>query len=849
MAVDTDNDTELEEDANGAADPENDQDNDQDNDQEDADDPLAGEPELQKALFDLFLRCSAEDRNSRLLEVKNVKQAENYWAGRQYDWWSTSDNSWKPISTATGGVGQAGFDAEEMPRFQFVTNIYQATGLTVIGAIAGAPPRVRFFPSDADEDKDIETAEGRTKLAKLIQRWNPPQKMLQEEAYHAYTGGFVAWWARYVANGEKYGIDSVNLLTQGAQDLESSISCPECDWSAPAAEAEPPVPCPQCGHPLTQDNVNQEESIPVPEDGGESQIARGREVISVCGALNFKRPQHTQEQSQWHYCAHEEEIHYSILRGAFPHKSDEIKPGMNFGADDVYERNARLSLAENSTSPTQTGSSQASLVTFARVWNRPTAFWMINDKAQRDKLLEIFPRGCRVEFAGSTYCKSASESMDDAIVSTHAMPGRGQHRPAIGTSLLSVQDRYNTLSNISMETYEYGIPITYRASDTFDNDADADQRAAPGLEVEVMLTPGQDLRQKIMQVRADSTSPDMQKHMGDLFGPTTQYLSGTFPALTGAAEDAPDTLGQQGMQRDQAMGRMGVFYVNLKQAKADILTIACRDFEAHTDGEVKIPVLGASGDFESESVDVTALEGEAEAYPEGDENFPELWNQQRATLMQIMASPFGPSLAKDPGNAELIVRMTGIADLKVPDRDSWNKQLKEIAELTKQPKIDEGMSDEDNLGSMLGPVAPNVEVDAVNDNSVVEEACCAWWLNSEVGQKLKRSYPLGWQAVSEHRAQHKAAIPPPPKAPDEKPLAETLNIAFKDMPPEAQAQVLDKLGIHVSPEDFMQKLAIDQATKAPKSDPLQPQPGLSQPGGPGPMPPPQVAAPPQHAAF
>lgn len=777
-------------------------------------DPLEGKDDLQKALLTLYQKCSAEDRYPRLIEVKDVKQAENYWAGRQYDWWSNSESCWKPITTATGGASQ-NYDADDMPRFQFVTNIYQATGLTVIGAIAGAPPRIRFFPGDADNPDDLDTAAGRTKLAKLIERWNPPQKLLQEESYHAWTGGFICWWSRYVPNGEKYGIDSVQMLEQGSVNTESEIVCPECEWSAPADEAQPPIPCPQCGHLLTDENITQEDSIPVPEDGGQQDIPKGRQVISVYGALNCKRPQHTNNQSEWHYFGLEREIHYSTLRGAYEDKADQIKPGMSFGADDVFERNARLALSENTKSATQSAQAMANLVTTAFVWFRPTAFWMIDDKVQRDALLEAFPRGCRVEFAGTTYCASESQSMDDNIVTSHAMPGRGQHRPAIGTSMMSVQDRYNTLSNISMETYEYGIPVTYRASDTFSSEANADQKAAPGLEVEVAVTPGTDIKSRIMQVRADSVSPDMAKHMADLMGPITQYESGTFPALTGAGADQPDTLGQQSMQRDQAMGRMGVFYVNLKQAHADVMTISCRDFEAHADGEVKIPVFGQSGDFESESVDVTALEGEAEAYPEGDENFPELWNQQRATMMQIMDTPYGQKLSGEMGNAQLFGRMTGINDLKIPGLDAWQKQLKEIGELTKIPQGDE----------LLAGIAPSVEVDS-DDFHDVEAACCQWWMNSAEGQKLKRENPPGWMAVKQHRAQHLQAIPPP--QPAEKPATAGVTAALKDMPPEAQAQWLEKeLGIKVDANAFIQQIAFEKAKKpAPK-----PMPGMPQPDG------------------
>jgi len=783
-----------------------------------SDDPLAGREDLQKALLDLYLECSAEDRYPRLIEVKDVKQAEFYWAGRQYIWWSNQDKQWS-LPTQAQNVNYGDLSLDDMPRFEFVTNIYQATGLTVIGAVAGAPPRVRFFPSDADNENDLGTAEGRTKLAKLIQRWNPPQKLLQEETYHAYTGGFVCWWTKYVPDGEKLGFDSFPTLGEQQETPEATITCPDCSWSAPANEAQPPVPCPQCGKPLTDENISQEEAIPVPQDGGEEQVPRGRQVIKIYGALNCKRPQHASHQSGYHYFSIEEEIHYSTLRAAYPDKSDQIKPGLTFGADDVFERNARLSVAENTKLLTQTGAKQANLVTWASVWFRPSAFWMAKDETNRKELLEIFPRGCRAEFGGTTYLMSEAQSMDDAIVTAHAMPGRGQHRPAIGSAMLSIQDRFNTLCNISTETYEYGIPITYRDADTFASEADEDQRAAPGLEVEVLLQPGSDIRQKIMQVRADSVSPDMQKHMMDLMGPITQYISGAFPALSGAGgAEQPETLGQQSMQRDQAMGRMGVFYVNLKQAHADILTLACRDFEAHAEGVVKIPIFGPSGDFESESVDVSALEGDAEAYPEGDENFPELWNQQRSTMMQIMETPYGQALSQDPDNSELFGKLTGIPDLKIPGMASRRKQLKEIAELTQIPQGDE----------LLSGIAPMVEVDPESDDHAIEAQTCKNWLNSEPGQKMKRENPPGWMAVKQHMMKHQAAMPAP--KPIEKPPAESIN--YKDLPPEAQAQWLEqKLGIQVSPQDFIMQAMMEHMKKSPTHP--QPAPGHTPPAGPG----------------
>lgn len=804
-------------------------------------DPLKDYPELQEQLYNLYKTCCEEDRYSRLVEVKDVKQAEFYWDGRQYIWWSDQDKSWQLPSQAQA-VSYGDLDIDDMPRFEFVTNIYQSRGLGVVGTVSSAPPRWKFFPDDADDPDDIETADSKSKGARLIYKWNPIPVMMQDEVYHGYTGGFVAWYTRWVADGAKYGTDSVSNIGASMVGGDSeTIVCPECGWSSPAEYAEPPVPCPVCNTVLTVEDLTTEAPIETPGDGEEHEEPNGRVVIGVYGALNCKRPQHVNKQSQYHYFGIEEEVHYSILRAAFPSKARKIAPGGDNGAEDVYERNARLAVSEHTKLLTQSGSAQSKLCTHARVWFRPSAFFMLDSEqsgqdqnknrsqtastdggittedddeestppeTDTEALTRIFPNGCRVEFSGSVYLISAAESMDKVITTCHAMPGRGQHRNGVGTSLMSVQDRVNTMGNIEMETYEYGIPITYRASDTFNSDANEDQRAAPGLEIEVNLAAGQDIRSKITQVRADSVSATMQQHAATLMGPVADEMVGTHPAVTGAASpDSPETGMQHAMQRDAAMGRLGVFYVRLKAAHADLTTQAVEILEENIKGPKKNTILNKNGDFESESIDPLAIQGNAAAYPEGDENYPVLWNQKLALLMQIMDHPLGMELAKDPENQELIIGLLGIDGLKSPVANAWRKQLREIKELTKVPEGDE----------LLTGLAPMVAVDPLNDLHPIEAACCQWWLNSPVGQRLKEFNPMGWQAVSQHRQMHMQAIPKP--EPEKKPLGESLNIAFKDMGPEAQAQVLEQLGIHVTPQDFIAKLMLDKAAKEPAKGP------------------------------
>ena len=791
-----------------------------------ADDPLADNDELQAELYQLWLKCVSEDRYARLVEVKDVKKAELFWRDLQYTWWSDQDQRWNIGVNGAPAINWGDLDIDDMPRFEFSTNIYQGYGLTGIGAIAQAPPRTRFFPEDADDPEDIETAEGDTKLSKLIQRWNPTQTLMQDEAWHLYTGGVVGLYTRYVADGKKHGYEQLDRLEEAeAQITPDQLTCPNCGWTAPADKAVLPVPCPECGQQLNESNIVPGQTATVPQDAGSEQVPKGVQVITAHGALNLKRPQWAKEKSQFHYFALEDEVHYAVLRDSYPDVADKIKPGAGFGADDSYERNARLSSAEGTRLLTQTGPAQSVLCTFARVWFRPSAFRILS-KETREKFYaaapEIEEKGYRANFAGDVYCEGKVESMDDHWVVYHARPGRGQHRPAIGTSMISVQERFNTFTNIMAETYEYGIPITYRAADSFDDEANSDQRAEPGSECPVLLKTGEDIRAKIMQVRADSASPDMAQHATQLMGPIGQFLTGMPPVLFGGETPGQKTLGGQVIERDQAMGRMGVFYVPMKQAHADILELACKDFRANVQGKVSMPVFGKSGDYEAETVDTTALQGSSKCYPEGDDSFPMLQNQKRAMVMEIVDSPVGQSFMAEPDNADLFSTVVGVEGLVVPGAIERQFAMRMIGQLT---KVQPGLADVQDMAPDLTAQIPMMVDKEIETPSagLIAQALRRWLMRSD-GLKCKRENPTGWANVKALYMAYQGLVPQPP--PPEKPVSPTFNTNFKDLPPEAQAQVLEQMGIHVTPEDFIAKLALDKAAKpAPKLMPLgSPQP-------------------------
>src|SRR5271169_2935192 len=114
---------------------------------------------LQEALRRLVQQFSTESEPSRRQEIRRIKQAHQFWRGLQYLWWSERDQNWHlPFEQKLGGASSV----EDMPRYEFVTNIYQAFGLSLVSVLSQDVPRVRFFPSSAQAEEDVAAAKAAT---------------------------------------------------------------------------------------------------------------------------------------------------------------------------------------------------------------------------------------------------------------------------------------------------------------------------------------------------------------------------------------------------------------------------------------------------------------------------------------------------------------------------------------------------------------------------------------------------------------------------------------------------------------------------------------------------------------
>src|SRR5579864_9090751 len=189
-------------------------------------------PRVVSALRDLMLQFRSEGLVARRHEVRRIKQARLFWQGLQYAWWNPNDMSWHlPYDPSS----DAEKSAEEMPRYQFVTNLYQAFGLSFIALISQDTPATRFYPQSAQIDVDVAAARAASDVAELVEQNNKVQQMLTGAGYFLWTDGKIGGYVRYVSDAQRFGWRNEDIIEEATVRFgEDSYVCPKCNAEVPA---------------------------------------------------------------------------------------------------------------------------------------------------------------------------------------------------------------------------------------------------------------------------------------------------------------------------------------------------------------------------------------------------------------------------------------------------------------------------------------------------------------------------------------------------------------------------------------------------------------------------------------
>jgi hypothetical protein len=797
-------------------------------------------PELVNALRELVRQYRQEGVTARRHEIRRIRQARLFWQGLQYAWWNPNDMNWHLPFEQKFNDDRA---LEEMPRYQFVTNFYQGFGLSFVAVLSQDVPSVRFYPQSAQSLVDIAAARAASDVAELVERNNHVEHLLTSIGYFLWTDGKLGAYVRYVKDGQRFGFREEEILAAVEVPLGEDVwVCPDCGKETPAGGGYQGVQdgyqrsdisdqeareegggslgdggegksrslvsglqkaqtsgrddneggdangatavCPGCGAELSEKDLRRAERVTVPRVVETRRVANGQEVISIAGGLELNTPVWANEMHEYPYLQWQAEVHRAKLKAAYPLAAGKIEAAPSQGPEDVYARVSRLSVEQGLPS-IHPGDALMNLITFDRTWLRPWAFYGIENEEVRKELLALFPDGCYVGFAGDVYCEARNESMDDHWRVLHALPGDGQNRPSVGDSLVQVQERYNTLSNMQAETYEYGIPPIYADPQVLDFDALANQVAEPAAHFPARARPGQPLAAGFFQPAPAQVPPDMIRHQQDLIGPVSQFLTGLFPAVFGGNMEDVKTASGYALARDQAMGRLGLVWRRLKQFYGEVMLLGVDCFRKNRPEDVDVPLLGPDGTLDARMIRVGDLKGNICVHPETDETFPRLKSQQRGVLQQLfgLKDPLIQEALAEPANLGYIKNVLGLTELVIPGEDARNKQLREIqvllgsAPIVVQQRVGGGQDAGSQPGSLdSGPtktqtsarddnpngdgiaMLPSVAVDVLLDDHAVEFEECKRWANSEAGQSAKMTNPAGFANVRAHAEAHLRAI-------------------------------------------------------------------------------------------
>lgn len=748
----------------------------------------------------LCSKVAQRDLVSRRLQVRDAWKQRYYGRGNQH-LLPGPKGTWITPSMVMAG-GQSYNDRSDE------TNIYLGFQDILVAALTASLPSVRFEPEDPTNAADISASENADKARQLIERNNDMQVILADVDRFLYTDAVSFLEARHILDGQRFGYSN-----PGLSEAEEEIS-----YLPEEGETGPP-----------------------PEQGDAPLgVPRGSEVVSAYGTLEVKVAVQSNSLPETPYLQHSKEWDITKLKTEYPDKADEIKAGVSPTSESEYERLARTSIMMGMRPSAMTSDSMTYNATKQRTWVRPEFFTEEEDDELRAWLYQEFPKGLMAVMCGQALCEQRNESMDDCWTMIHARSGDGAHRPSLGSPVVPIQDKVNDVVDLMHESFMHLIPRVW-LDPGIDANALNDAERKPGQYLKAPKSATREISQNFFVEPQIQIAEGMMAYLQWLFGEAPQFLSGGSPALFGGDTGGNDTLGGITIQRDQALGRIGLTWRNIRAGYASTIRQAVMAAAEYREDAMTGSVPGQGKQMQKLAIDPNDLKGNIRCFPDQDDNFPESWVAKRAIWNNVIAmAEKNPVLAKilsTARNMMLAKDKAGLPEMVIPGADSSEKQLGEITILLQsapepnpqfaeaQQKIAEAAQAAQASGVQIPPQAaqqiqqqmPPQLVSTVPigkfDKHAEHMNEIETWANTPEGIRAAKENPQGFQNVETHYDEHAAALqaqqapPPPPKPPAE-------SISLKDLPPEGKVQMAGQAGIHLDLGQMQMKEQQDKDEKA-----------------------------------
>jgi hypothetical protein len=703
--------------------------------------------EDQQRLIALVRRYKDQWSQDRVVLMQRCLQNLEFFKGNQFISFGPGESE---FFNAVDWMNQGDHaqEADDKDLYQYCNNFYQMLATGFVAALAPQVPKSKWMPEDAEQLSDVTTAKAAQLLIDIIEQQNREQSLLKQQLLYLYTTGAVFRHTRYVVDGERAGTTREPVFNETETQLTPDrYHCFHCGATSPAQEMDGQH-CLHCSRPLGEDSFFPAEYGPVIQKVGEEEVPNGMVAQNLYSPLEVDCDPAANTLRQSPILNLEVEVHLGALRAAYPDMYEQISasPSSELSSNGSIDRIARQQVYA------QMGAASSILQdqrpTLSRTWIQPWAFDLEDDREFGERMRAAYPTGLLLISTGATFLSAREASLTKEWTWAGTHEGFGLFPPSIGDIVVPFQKRYNDMANILHEFMDRcSSGVTLANADLIDTKSMQGKPMLPGVLNLVKLkrtgAPG--------SVRLADALYQFQFQMHeealgylDKLAYNAQMFAGIPPQVYGGSGDpSVETFGGQQQQLNSALGKLNIYWENLKEehAKADELAVNCA--KDNLTADMKQVILERGSEFRNNYIRLDDLQGSVHAYADTDQGLPVTAAELRQRWMDLMqaaaSNPLAQAIFDDPTNQEQAATALGVPNMVVPGAAMRAKVLQIIDKLLQAeavPLVDPATGKP--TGQVQATILPDKDID---DFTVLKQVVQYCQENSDIPE----DNPAGWQ--------------------------------------------------------------------------------------------------------
>ena len=672
------------------------------------------------SLKSLLSDIEREDDSIRLSNMKVWRQLQQYSRGIQDIYWDEYAQDWRSFSSDyNSDSDDAGVSSNKN------INIFRAHMESVVAALSVNVPGTSYFPDDADNPLDVETAEAFSAITELIQKHNKSQLAIIKCLYIMWTQGTVFAY-NYFKTDPKFGSISIPIKEQH-EIFTFDLYCINCGYHIGSVKETPPtspIHCPYCQFENIPEYLSFPETIERIVDYRNEP--KGRECFDFFGPINVKIPFYARKQEDCGYLLLKLDPHYAMLKSLY--NEEDITSG-NSG-EDTYERWMRLSNEYRGYIP-------ENLSTHRSLWIRPWMYYAIKNDTVIEYLKSNFPNGALITYVNDKIVGLVNENLDDHWTISVDPLSDFIHNEPLGKPLQPIQEMRNDLVDLVFKSIEYGIPENFADPRVLDFSKYKDQPATPGMFTPAKPAPGQSIGDSFFQTSPSHVSAEVQE-FGQQLDSDGQFVVGDFPSVYGGPSEGSKTAFEYDKSNSQALQRLSLAWKRLVDLWTNLQSKCAVEFVENLKEDEKT-VKKENGKFINVWIRKSKLTGKiGNIEPETSEQLPQSWEQKWHLITNLMSQkdPVINSVLFAPENSQILKQAVSMPQFYIPGDNDRTKQWDEIYSLISNP------SD------------PSIQVDQIMDDHSVHKRVIKYYMTSSQGVYLYKTNPSAYQAITKHYTIH-----------------------------------------------------------------------------------------------